>query len=287
MTVLLWGRADEAVVDAVAKACATRDIETLAVDGEDIASVGIDGDLVTRNGRRLPLADVTGVLVRPEGGVTSPDSVLAFQALNAWTELTSARVLNRPSAAASNRSKPYQLGLVAAAGFAVPDTLVTTDPDAVRAFGVEHGTVIYKSVSGVRSIVTVLGRDDEDRLDDVSVCPTQFQQFVPGIDHRVHVVGTDVYACRIDSTAIDYRYASWSGATTVMTPVTLPDDVALRCVTLARSLGLGFAGVDLRLDANGAWWCFEVNTAPGFIWFEEHTGLPIAAAVAHALSGRD
>jgi D-alanine-D-alanine ligase-like ATP-grasp enzyme len=51
--------------------------------------------------------------------------------------------------------------------------------------------------------------------------------------------------------------------------------------------GLGLAGIDLRLDPDGQWWCFEVNTAPGFIWFEDHTGLPIAAAVARALARRE
>ena len=54
------------------------------------------------------------------------------------------------------------------------------------------------------------------------------------------------------------------------------------CVELA---GVGRSSIDLRVEPNGGWWCFEVNTAPGFIWFENQTGLPIAAAVARALTG--
>jgi glutathione synthase/RimK-type ligase-like ATP-grasp enzyme len=210
--------------------------------------------------------------------------VLAFAALNAWTELTPAHVLNRPSAAASNRSKPYKLGLIAAAGFAVPDTLVTTDSNDVRAFWDEHGTIVYKSVSGVRSIVAVLTQGDGARLDDVSVCPTQFQQFVAGVDHRVHVVGNEVFACRIVSAAVDYRHAARWGESIIMAPVILPDDVEERCIMATKSLGPELAGIDLRLDRNAVWWCFEVNTPPGFSWFEQQTSLPIAPAVAHTLA---
>jgi len=284
VTVLLWGRADDGVVEAVTEACRSLRVDTLVADGEGIVSVG-EGDLVTRGGQQRRLADISGVLVRPEAPLISRESTLAFQALDAWSEVTNARVLNRPSAAASNRSKPLQLRLIAESGFAVPDTIATTDPDEVRAFWALHGRVVYKSISGIRSVVAQLTSDHLERLDEVSSCPTQFQQLVAGTDHRVHVVGDDVYACRIHSAAVDYRYAAWSGHVTALAPVRLGDDAAERCVQLTRSLGLDFAGIDLRLDDDGTWWCFEVNTAPGFIWFEEQTGLPISAAVARALSG--
>jgi glutathione synthase/RimK-type ligase-like ATP-grasp enzyme len=284
MTILLWGRSDEAVVSAVAQACDALGTEAVAVDGEGITSVSIDGDLVTDDGRHVPLRRVTGLLVRPEGQLTSRPAVRAYQALAAWAELTPAVVLNRPAAAASNCSKPYQLGLISSAGFAVPDTLVTTDPDDVRAFWSHHGNVVYKSVSGVRSIVAVLGDDDDARLDDVTVAPTQFQQHIAGVDHRVHVVGHETFACRIKSTAVDYRYAACSGESTILEAVRLPADVTDRCIGLAKALDLGLAGIDLRLDQDGVWWCFEVNTAPGFIWFEQQTGLPIAMAVARTLA---
>ena len=56
--------------------------------------------------------------------------------------------------------------------------------------------------------------------------------------------------------------------------------MAKRCRSLTQVLGLELAGIDLRQDAAGLWWCFEVNTSPGFIWFEDQTGQPIAQAVA-------
>jgi glutathione synthase/RimK-type ligase-like ATP-grasp enzyme len=284
MTVLLWGRAAEPVIDATARACTGLGIDTVAADGEELVSVEPAGDLVTRDGQRVKLADVTGILVRPEGHIASVTAIAAYQALSAWAELATVAVLNRPSAAASNRSKPYQLGPISAAGFAVPDTLVTTSPDDVRAFCAEHEQIVYKSISGIRSIVAMLNPDNSARLDDVVACPTQFQQFIDGADHRVHVIGDTVLACRIDSTAIDYRYPAASDRTTTMSPVILRDDVEHRCRDLARALGLSLAGIDLKLDRDGQWWCLEVNTAPGFIWFEHHTGLPITDAVANLLA---
>ena len=65
-------------------------------------------------------------------------------------------MLNRTAAMASNGSKPYQTQLIRAHGFAVPETLITNDPDLVRAFHQQHRRVIYKSISGARSIVHTL-----------------------------------------------------------------------------------------------------------------------------------
>lgn len=45
-----------------------------------------------------------------------------------------------------------------------------TPPD-----GRKWGRLIYKSVSGTRSIVAELSDVHRGRLDDVSTCPTQFQ----------------------------------------------------------------------------------------------------------------
>ena len=282
MTILLWGNADDAVLNAVAAACARDGIEPVTLETNTIEAV--TGDVIFGGDWCLPLDSVTGVLMRPIRPLASTAAVQAFQAMTAWTEHTSATVMNPLSAGLSNHSKPYQAQLITTAGFAVPDTIVTTDADDVRAFVELHGNVIYKSVSGVRSIVAALRREDDHRLTDVTACPTQFQQFIPGVDYRVHVVGDEVFTCRIESTAVDYRYASRCGATTSIAEASLPDDVHERCRLLALSLRLPLAGIDLRLDRQGRWWCFEVNTSPGFIWFEQQAGIPISTAVARKLS---
>jgi glutathione synthase/RimK-type ligase-like ATP-grasp enzyme len=207
--------------------------------------------------------------------------------ISAWTELSSALVVNRLSAMASNGSKPYQSRIIQAHGFAIPDTLITTDPDAVREFWLRYGSVIYKSTSGVRSIVSRLTAENAGRLLHLHWCPTQFQQYIPGNDYRVHVVGEETFACEIVSEADDYRYASRKGLKTNLRAWQIPAELAQRCRVLARSLELPVAGIDLRYHPAGAWFCFEVNPSPAFSYYEAETGQPISAAVARLLITRN
>jgi hypothetical protein len=245
------------------------------------------------------LEDVAGAYVRlmddrvlPELDGLPPESPsrLASRELHdslyRWLEMTPARVVNRASAMGSNASKPYQSQLIAQAGFAVPETLVTNDPDAVREFLAQHPRVVYKSTSGFRSIVQELRASDLGRLDDIRWCPVQFQAYVVGEDVRVHVIGTDVFATRVTSTATDYRYAGSDGGRPArLEAVELDDALAQRCVDLARSLGLRFTGLDLRVPPEGDVVCFEANPCPAYAYYEGHTGQPIAAAVAKHLVG--
>ena len=260
-------------------------------------SGGVTG--LVRTGRRhVPLDQITGVYLRvmpdtllPEIARLAPDdparlhSAQVHADLVGWSDVATARVVNRPRAQASNGSKAFQAQLIARHGFGVPTSLVTNDPDLVRDFLATHERVVYKSVSGVRSIVTTVGPDDLARLERVRACPVQFQAYVPGVDVRVHVVGDRVFATRVDSVATDYRYAAQQvDVPAQLSETTLPDDLAARCVALAADLELGFAGIDLKLDGDDVS-CFEVNPSPGFSYFEAHTGQPIAAAVAAYLAG--
>ncbi|HET9141631.1 RimK domain-containing protein ATP-grasp [Actinophytocola sp.] len=222
---------------------------------------------------------------QPRSSVQRTHATAVDLTLNAWADRTPAYVLNRPRAAASNGSKPFQLRAVAAAGFRVPRTLVSTDPDRVAAFVAEHRDVIVKSVSGVRSRVRRVVAADAARFAAVATCPTLFQCRVPGVDVRVHVVGASVFAAEVDSAADDYRYARVQGhPDPKLTGIEVPDEVARRCVALCAALDLPVAGIDLRRTPDGEWYCFEVNPSPGFTYYESSTGAPIATAIAGLLA---
>jgi glutathione synthase/RimK-type ligase-like ATP-grasp enzyme len=209
-----------------------------------------------------------------------------FDTLTRWAEIAPARVVNRIAPMGSNFSKPYQAQLIRRYGFEVPETLVTNDPELVRAFRARHGRVIYKSISGVRSIVQSLTDDDMTRIDSIRWCPTQFQAFVDGTNVRVHTVGDKVFATAIKTDATDYRYAHrQSGDYADLRPVELSDDLSEKCVKLAAGLGLAFAGIDLKITPEGYVYCFEVNPSPAFSYYESQTGQPISRAVAEYLSG--
>jgi glutathione synthase/RimK-type ligase-like ATP-grasp enzyme len=196
------------------------------------------------------------------------------------------RVANRPSAMGSNLSKPYQAQLIQAAGLLIAETIVTNDAQAVRAFHADHRRIVYKSVSGVRSIVREWSPAIGPDLAAVSRLPTQFQAFVPGVNIRVHVVGDELFATEIASDAVDYRYGERDGFETAMSPVELPSFIADVCVKLTVGLGLVLSGIDLKRTPGGEWYCFEVNPSPAYSYFEELGGQPIAEALVRALSVR-
>jgi glutathione synthase/RimK-type ligase-like ATP-grasp enzyme len=223
---------------------------------------------------RLPgLGDADTAALRAEGD-------LSLMALLADLQCP---VVNRVSGGLSNNSKPYQALVISRAGLRVPPTLVTSDSAAVRAFHAKHGEVIYKSASGVRSIVRRLGPDQLARLDFLGHGPAQFQAFVPGRNVRVHTVGDQIFATRIESEAVDYRYAHLDGLTARLEPVDLPETLEAACLRLARTFDLLFAGIDLKETPESEFFCFEVNPSPGFLYYERHTGQPISTALAGLL----
>ncbi len=286
--ILLWGLAGDRPIASVRNELARMERTAVLIDQRAVletnVELSVDADVacvVEWDGLRLDLEKVAAAYVRPydplgipavaKAGYQSAEgryAVAVYEAIRLWSEMTSALVVNRMSAMASNSSKPYQLELIRAAGFAVPETLVTTDPKAAEEFCDRLGDVVYKSVSGVRSIVSRLTPKKRAQLEAVAVCPTQFQEYVRGVDYRVHVVGDDVYVCGLVSEADDYRYSERQGAAVRRRQADVPVEVADRCRVLAASLELPVAGIDLRQSPAGEWFCFEVNPSPAFSWFD-------------------
>jgi hypothetical protein len=245
--------------------------------------------------RFLDLDQITACYLRPydtrripaiqSAGPQSLDWNHALELENAllgWLEVTESRVVNRPSAMLPNGCKPYQLQLVARAGFAIPETLVTTDPLEVIAFCERNEHVVYKSISGVRSRVARLDANARQRIADVAYCPTQFQAYIPGRDYRVHVVGEQVFACEVRSQADDYRYGLDNNLSIWATR--LPREIEERAVVMTKAMALEVAGIDLRRTPEGEWYCFEVNPSPGFTFYEQFSGQGVANAIARFLA---
>jgi hypothetical protein len=316
--ILLWGLSGDGPFDRVRAALEGCGARFRLLDQRAVLRTGLevtcDPDLHATafvSGKRLPLDDVSAVYWRAydvrrlpgmaaedgedgrdgrDGRDDGPPQAMAHaleQGLVAWLEVADARVVNRPSSMASNNSKPYQATVLREHGFEVPETLITTDPQAVLRFWTDHGAVIYKSISGARSVVSRVTAAHVPRLEHVVWCPTQFQQYVPGLDVRVHVVGDDVFACEVLSDADDYRYPGGTGGSVEIRASRLPGDIAARCIAVTRALGMHLSGIDLRLAPDGRWFAFEVNPSPGFTYYEDHTGQPITSALAGLLtSGR-
>src|SRR5262245_46615385 len=213
--ILLWGIPEDAPLVAIQSALEQRGASVLFLDQHAIRETSLDfcvgseiSGVLRVGSQSCNLADVSAAYIRPyeswrflngkngrAKGAVWRHAVEIDEALSAWLELTPALIVNRLMAMASNSSKPYQARHIQSFGFQIPETLITTEPAAALEFWERHENVIYKSISGVRSIVSRVTPDAVARLKDVKWCPTQFQEHVPGTDIRVHVVGTTVYAC--------------------------------------------------------------------------------------------
>lgn len=202
--------------------------------------------------------------------------------------LTAARcpTVNLPANAGSNYSKPFQVGLMAEAGFDVPRSLVTSIPEEARRFYDElGGRVIFKGISNVATFAQVLTPDKLDGLAKLPHCPALFQEYVAGVDYRVHVVGDEAFVTRLRSRDEDYRRGARAGdADLVIEPALLGEEVTARCIQFTRQLGLVVSGVDFKESPEGRLVALELNPYPQFTFYEGRSGQPITRAVADYLA---
>lgn len=296
--IVFFGSPDDApLADAIDEA-ASRNLEHVILDQArldcdqlrlDVGPARISGSLWTC-GMEVRLDQITSVYARPLALPAFDDERARMRAewFNTafldWLDTAECLVVNRPGAMLSNGSKPFQLQLIAEAGFLVPDTLVTNHPEDVREFQRRHGRVIYKSISGIRSIVSELDGPGLDRLDRIRALPTQFQAYVDGVDVRVHVVGQRCFATEVRSGSTDYRYAHRDGEPATLAGFELPAAIERLCVDLAAGFDLPFCGIDLRRRPDGEHVCFEVNPMPAFSYFATGAQQPIAAALVDLLA---
>jgi len=297
--ILFYGRRDDSPLGRALDQAEALGVPHLLLDQGQLAGhdLGLAVDAggwtgrVVAAGQEVSLDALWGVYARPLElpEVRDPiDRLRAqtfHQGLVEWLDTAPCLVVNRPSAMDSNSSKPFQAQLIAQLGFEVPDTLVTNDPAEVVDFQRRHSRVIYKSTSGVRSIVRQLDDAALARLERVRAVPTMFQAHVSGADVRVHVVGEETFATEITTEATDYRYATRDGLVAEMASLRLPEAVEAGCVRLAVGLRLPFCGVDLRRTEDGRWVCFEVNPMPAYSFFEDGTGQAISTSLVRLLAG--
>ncbi|MGH3713438.1 MAG: ATP-grasp ribosomal peptide maturase [Micromonosporaceae bacterium] len=187
--------------------------------------------------------------------------------------------------------KPVQLSVAQRCGLAVPRTLITNDPDAVRRFALAcDGDVVVKPL-GAASIIEFGGRrplythrlsaDDLSDMRGVEATAHQFQQrLTKAYEVRLTVVGEQLFAATIhagsDASRADYPALKYGVAD-------VPPDVAAGVRAFMYRLGIVYGAFDFVVDGAGTWWFLECNPGGQFGWIEDATGLPITAALADLL----
>lgn len=231
------------------------------------------------------------------GGLLPGDAILAarqteeaFMGLLASLGAAGVRLVNDPWRDEVASLKTRQLAAAGQVGLSVPPTLVTSDPEAARAFldACEYGAVHKQLITTAEAWRPTrrVTADDRACLADLRYAPVILQAYVPGVDVRVTAVGDELFAAEIDARETaspeDFRPVL---ASCRVAPCTLSDREADALRALLREVDLSYAAIDLRRRDDGSLAFLEVN--PGGQWYfvEQRTGQPITAALASHLSG--
>jgi glutathione synthase/RimK-type ligase-like ATP-grasp enzyme len=186
--------------------------------------------------------------------------------------------INDPVRAHYAENKLVQLRAAKAAGFRVPRTIVSQDPEEIRGFCHAHGQTIVKPVLGTRKtgLLTRLVTERHLSSDEaMMVAPAMYQEYIPGSRHvRAQCFGERVIAVVITSEVLDWR----ARLDSEMHPWAVPDHVRARLLDVLRALGLRMGVVDLKLTDAGEFVWLEVNQQGQFLFLEGLTGLPLTSA---------
>jgi glutathione synthase/RimK-type ligase-like ATP-grasp enzyme len=201
--------------------------------------------------------------------------------------------MNPPTADEVSQRKIRQLQLARQLGLSIPDTLVTNQPAAARAFVETYGVggVVRKAFRNIAQApreTHVLCHEDLALLESVRYTPVTFQRYVPAdLDLRVTIVEDDVFTAAVSSDrqyAADYRPGL---ASAKVIPYELPSSVTEKLLALMKALSLKFGAIDLRVTPDGDYVFLEVNPAGEYLFVSRRTQQPISAAIAAALERHD
>lgn len=203
--------------------------------------------------------------------------------------LPSCLYVSHPQAIARAEYKPAQLATAATLGFAVPRTLITSDPDRAKAFTAEQPTV-YKPlhaaaylVDGEPAGIWAAAVDPGEIDDRVRHCAHLFQAQVPKVgDVRAVVVGERLFCARIIAPpgVLDWR-SEYRNLT--YEPTVCPQTVQAGLLRFLAHFGLSFGAFDFAVTAEDEWWFLECNPNGQWAWLEAAAGLSITTALADLL----
>lgn len=228
--------------------------------------------------------------------------------LNEWTEAVEGflshvpkkRWMNHPSANAAASHKLEQLSTACSLGFSIPDTLLTQDAASARSFYERlHRCVIVKPMSngyveresGTDSLIYTnrVADDDLQEFDDLSNCPTLFQQLIAkASDVRITVVDSMIHAVELHAADEDGRQRCDirrnNMADVEYSDITLPESITRLIRSLVKHYDLRFAAIDMVVDLAGQWHFLEVNPNGQWAWLDIEGASRIAESFVESFS---
>ena len=195
-------------------------------------------------------------------------------------------------------NKQLQLKIAREAGLAIPRTVITNEPEAVRELSRQCPQgLITKPLRtfavgqrGAEKVVytNAMRPEDLEHLDGLRYCPAIFQERIPkALELRTTIVGEQIFTASIDSQRSEHAKVDWRreslGFIDEWEPYALPAEVEEQMLKLMRRLGLNYGAADFILTPDGRHVFLEMNPAGEFFWLDKYAGLPLSGAIAGLL----
>lgn len=224
--------------------------------------------------------------VKPHDELHPSDKRLAGQVCQEFVaayrdHLADAFWINPPDRGGAMERKSSQLSIAQAAGFSVPETLISNDPQRIRAFVAAHEAVVVKALGDMRwrsedgEIAVPTTRISLADLDDeiaIRACPMIYQVEVrKEVEYRLVVMGADMMVVEIDSQRLPAAQLDWRGSVRRLEirQRPCPERLRVQAAAFMRRAGLVFGSFDLALSPTGDIVFFEINPQGQFLWIEE------------------
>ncbi|WP_131786314.1 ATP-grasp ribosomal peptide maturase [Protofrankia symbiont of Coriaria ruscifolia] len=315
MHVLVVTAPNDATADLVVDALEKRSVAVFRFDiAEFPQSLEIGVSLeerwrgyLQRGAHAVDLGQVGGIYYRRPGPFALPETLTAaerrFAAAEARYGFGGVLIslpgpwVNHPSRISLAEYKPLQLQTAARSGLRTPRTLISNSAVHTAKFAASlDGPMVYKPLSTgvvaedgqVRLIYTTVV--DSAALDAGPVASTAhlFQEWIPKAhDVRLTAVGNRCFSVAIhaDSSA---AHTDWRADYDSLTyqAIDTPTDVEGGVRRYLDQFGLLFGAFDFTVSPTGDWYFLECNPNGQWDWLAEITGLPVAGAIADALTGQ-
>lgn len=210
--------------------------------------------------------------------------------------------VNSLEAARRAESKPLQLHLARAAGFRVPETIISNDPDEIRLFVASSPTgcvrkslVPHEWYEGTQCISNKTTRVSASNLpkDSVLALHAEIYQREVQKESEIRAVffGDTSFALRmrplpsVSCQTVDWRILHHRSIAS-HDIFQLPEQLHQQCRNLMRRLGIVSASFDFMVDHNHDLYFAELNQGGLFLWMEG-SGLPVLPAFIDFLLAQD
>jgi glutathione synthase/RimK-type ligase-like ATP-grasp enzyme len=202
-----------------------------------------------------------------------------------WNVVAPTAFWVNPVVAARQAScKLLQLKIASESGLAIPDTLISNDPQKIKNFILRNGITnsIYKPLYPV----AWLGKDDMrltyTREINLSMLPNDnmlqstagiFQRkILKAYELRVNILGDCCIAVKINSQEhpkgkMDWRYVP--GHELKVEAYNLPAEVLEKCKIFMKKQGVVFGCFDFIVTPDGEYYFLEINEQGQFLWIED------------------